>query len=222
MRELAAVEFEHRLRACSPEPLGDSTVAALYVHYRLLLRWNQRTSLIGPGTIEDLVEVHYGESLAALPLLGRLEGETLVDVGSGAGFPGVVLAAARPRARLVLVEAKQRKWSFLKAVALETGLRFECLLGSLDRCLPKGFPARVDYVTLRALKLPARGWRALLPSLAEGARILVWAGREDPEIPSTLRIGCSVGLPGTRWKRILELERSTLDPATESSAETTP
>jgi 16S rRNA (guanine527-N7)-methyltransferase len=204
--ELTAAEFERRLQACSPERLTAATVSALYAHYRQLLRWNRQTSLVGPGTIEDAVETHYGESLAALPLLGASEARTIVDLGSGAGFPGFVLAAARPGARSVLVEARERKWSFLKAVALETRLPIECVLGTLDRSLPKGFPPRVNYVTLRALKLSPRAWETLLRTLAENARVLIWAAREEPSIPASLRVTRSLPLPGSHSKRILELE----------------
>jgi 16S rRNA (guanine(527)-N(7))-methyltransferase RsmG len=208
MRPLSPTEFADRIAGCSPEPLARAAIAALFTHHRLLLRWNERTSLIGPGTVEQLVEIHYGESLAALPLLGDGAGRTVVDIGSGAGFPGVVLAAARPSMGFVLVEARERKWSFLKAVAAETGLGYESLLGTVDRSLPPGFPARVDYVTLRALKLPARAWRPLGDSLAETARVLIWAGREDPSIPPKLRVCGGVDLSGTHSKRILELDRA--------------
>jgi 16S rRNA (guanine527-N7)-methyltransferase len=208
VRALTAAEFAARLGESSPEPLAAAAVAALFTHYQLLLRWNERTSLVGPGTLDRLIEIHYGESLAALPLLEDSAGKTLVDIGSGAGFPGVVLAAARPGMRVAVVEARDRKWSFLKAVAAETGLGYDCVLGSLDRALPPGFPARVDYVTLRALKLPARAWRTLQERLADSARILIWAGREDPAVPPMLRVRRSVEIPGSHSKRVLELERA--------------
>jgi 16S rRNA (guanine527-N7)-methyltransferase len=187
--------------------LSDRVVAALETHYRALLRWNQHTSLVGPGTLTNAVEDHYGESLAALPLLPETRGKTIVDIGSGGGFPGFVLAAVRPEARLVLVEARERKWSFLKTVGLESGVALDCVLGTVARSLPKGFPARVDYVTLRALKLSPPAWKSLLRTLAEDARVLIWAGREAPPTPPGLRVARELSLPGSRWKRILELER---------------
>jgi 16S rRNA (guanine527-N7)-methyltransferase len=204
---LTAAEFSRLVRAASPEALSDRIVAALDSHYRLLLRWNRQTSLVGPGSLEDAVEAHYGESLAALPLIGDAIGKTIVDVGSGAGFPGLVLAVARPAARTVLVEARERKWSFLKAVALELGMPIECVLGTVDRSLPKTFPPRVDYVTLRALKLSSHAWQRLLSTLAEDGRVLIWAGRDEPPVPPTLSVRRELPLPKARWKRILELER---------------
>jgi 16S rRNA (guanine527-N7)-methyltransferase len=165
--------------------------------------------LVGPGTLDTALDVHYGECLAALPLLPATDGESaLVDVGSGAGFPGFVLAAARPGLRVTLVESRERKWSFLKAAALESGVRIDCLLGTVDRSLPPGLPERIDVVTLRALRLPARAWQALASRLSDNARVLVWAGREDPEVPSWLRAQRQLGQPGSQWKRILELQRA--------------
>jgi 16S rRNA (guanine527-N7)-methyltransferase len=201
---LTSAEFERAIRSQAPEALTASAVRALEIHYRSLLRWNERTSLVGPGTIEDALDVHYGEALAALPLLGDSDGKTLVDVGSGGGFPGFVLAAARPGLRCVLVEARERKWSFLKAVALESGIGVQCLLGTVDRTLPKGFPTRVDYVTIRALKLSAPAWQAILGRLARDGRILTWAGQEEPEVPPSFRAVRTLDLPGTRAKRIIE------------------
>ena len=96
MPELTPAEFEDRLPGLFARAADRRDRRGALAHYRFLLRWNRQTSLVGPGTIDEAVETHYGESLAALPLLGDAEGKTIVDIGSGAGFPGFVLAAARP------------------------------------------------------------------------------------------------------------------------------
>ena len=102
--DLSRPSFTERLRACAGEPLPERVSAALWAHYEELRRWNERISLVGPGTADEVVERHYGEALAALPLLG--DAASLLDVGSGAGFPGFVLAAARPALEVTLVEAQ--------------------------------------------------------------------------------------------------------------------
>src|SRR5215208_6790367 len=101
-------QLAESLARISPEPLSDRTVDVLLAHYRELSSWNQRLSLIGPGTLGEILERHYGESLAALPLIPELarHGLSALDVGSGAGFPGLVLAAARPAMEMTLVEAR--------------------------------------------------------------------------------------------------------------------
>ena len=108
--------FVRRLRAVVPVPLEGVAEAALYVHYLELRRFNRTTSLVGPGTAGSVVERHYGESLAALPWV-QTAGGRLLDVGSGAGFPGFVLAAACPRLSVCLVESKSRKATFLRHVS---------------------------------------------------------------------------------------------------------
>ncbi len=94
---LSRSEFAAGIATLSPEPLGDKAVGALFAHYQELARWNRRTNLIGPGTAREILARHYGESLAALPLVPAGAGIARVglDLGSGAGFPGLVLAAAR-------------------------------------------------------------------------------------------------------------------------------
>lgn len=209
MKALEHAEFGHRLEAFSSESLAPSAVAGLHRHYRLLVKWNAHTSLVGPGTLEQAPELHYGEAIAALALLPAATPGVLTDVGSGAGFPGLVLAAARPNLRVVLVEARQRKWAFLKAAVRETGIPAECLLGTIDRRTPPGLPERMDWITLRALKLAPAAWRTLVERLAPEGRVLLWAGREQPAIPGEiLKVVRTVSIPGSRWKRILELGRA--------------
>jgi 16S rRNA (guanine(527)-N(7))-methyltransferase RsmG len=97
-------------------PYGSLTAAqidALEGHYKLLTQWNARLNLTRIETAEDAVRLHYCESLfvgAKLPS-GPLR---IVDVGSGAGFPGIPIAILRPECLVTLVESHQRKGVFLR------------------------------------------------------------------------------------------------------------
>jgi len=94
-------------------PLTAAQIRELYSHYGLLRRWNRVLNLTAIKKLEDVVLRHYCESLflgAHLPS-GVL---SVVDVGSGAGFPGFPVAVLRPEARVTLVESHQRKAVFLK------------------------------------------------------------------------------------------------------------
>ena len=83
----------------------------------MLLRWNERMNLTAVRDPEEIVTRHWGESLfAAQQLLGR-EALAVADVGSGAGFPGLALALYAPAAQVTLIEAQQRKATFLKEAA---------------------------------------------------------------------------------------------------------
>lgn len=105
-RELLAREFA---------PYGSLTPAQLdqcEAHYSLLLKWNARLNLTRIESVEEAARLHYCESLflgQKLPA-GHLR---IVDIGSGAGFPGIPIAMLRPECTVTLVESHQRKAVFL-------------------------------------------------------------------------------------------------------------
>lgn len=203
-------EFERRLAAAaSSEVVTDDCRGALFAHYEELRRWNPRLSLVGPGTSEAVVERHYGESLQGVGLIpaGR---RTLVDLGSGAGFPGFVLAAARPDLDVHLVEAKERKWAFLEAARRRAALSCACLNVRVGPNLPSGFPTQIDVLTARAVKLEPQILAPLLPRLPVGSSIVLWTGESDPiTLPGFDQVG-ERGVSGSRSRRILELRRTGL------------
>lgn len=197
-------QFEAGLAALSPEPLTAVAMQALYTHYVELARWNERLGLIGPGTTDEVLVRHYGESLAALQLIPRAA-RSGVDLGSGAGFPGIVLAAARPNLKMTLVEARERKWSFLATVAWKAALSCRCLNVRVASPLPAGLPERVDLVSVRALRLELDVLGALARRLTPDGSVLLWAGERDPELPRELLRQASVQLAGGERRRILRL-----------------
>lgn len=199
--------FAAELAKHSPEHLSARAIDALYAHYQELSLWNRRLSLIGPGTAGEIVARHYGESLAALPLLPE-EARVGLDLGSGAGFPGIVLAAARPDLTVILVEAREKKWAFLLAAIRRASLPCAALNVRVGVPLPAGLPARLDLVTTRALKLDSEMLDALAERLSEHGCLLLWVGGEGPEIPPALAVDGSVRLPGSERRRILRLRLS--------------
>ncbi len=206
--EIPADTFAREVLASSPEPLSAETLGALYVHYEELRRWSARLSLIGPGTAGEVIARHFGESLAALPLLPPIPEARLVDLGSGAGFPGLVLAAARPRWSVTLVEAQERKWAFLQAAARRAGLACQCLNARVAALLPPGFPDAYEAVTVRALRLDPPLLQALAARLTPGGRFLLWTGAEAPPLPPELQMSHTQPLAGSLARRLLVAERA--------------
>lgn len=206
--EIPADAFARELLAVSPEPLAEETAQALHAHYEELRRWSPRLSLIGPGTAGEVIARHFGESLAALPLLPPATDGRLVDVGSGAGFPALVLAAARPRWSVTLVEAQERKWAFLQAAARRAGLACRCLNARVAALLPPGLSDAYEVVTVRALRLDPPLLTALAARLTPGGRFLLWTGAEDPPLPPELRVSHEQPLAGSQARRLLVAERA--------------
>jgi 16S rRNA (guanine527-N7)-methyltransferase len=106
-RELLVAEFS------SYGTLSADQLAQLEAHYALLLRWNEKLNLSRIRSAEEAVQFHYCESL----FLGRAlpaGPHRLIDIGSGAGFPGLPVAVVRPDCRVDLAESHQRKAVFLR------------------------------------------------------------------------------------------------------------
>lgn len=201
-------DFFDAIAVQDPE-LDDVAMLALFEHYEELRKWNSRLSLVGPGTVREVVERHYGESLAARPML-RDEDATILDFGSGGGFPGFVLAAAYPQRKIVLVEAKQKKWAFLKAAIRRSGLSCECLNARVEGSLPQDTPDEIHVVTSRAVAITPRFLKTIRDH-SPRARFLLWLGEVSPELPEDMEILDTLMLPGSTHRRILEIgPRNTL------------
>jgi len=122
------------------------TLARLKAYADVLADWNARHNLVAKSTLPDLWHRHFWDSAQLLPLIPE-PARTLADLGSGAGFPGLVLATMRPDLAVTLHEATTKKCLFLRAVADRIGLKVEIANARLE-----DFPARpYDVVTARAL-----------------------------------------------------------------------
>jgi 16S rRNA (guanine527-N7)-methyltransferase len=121
------------------------TLDRLTIHLGLLQRWQRAINLVGPATLADPWRRHI---LDSAQLLAHLPPGTasLVDLGSGAGFPGMVLAILGVPG-VVLIESDRRKAQFLREVARETGTEVTVRAERIERLA--GWPA--DVVTARAL-----------------------------------------------------------------------
>jgi len=131
-------------------PLSQGQLEQLSVYLELLLRWNRRFNLTAVRDPETVVTRHFGESLfAAAHLLG---GEAAaggqIDVGSGAGFPGLVMSIYSPTLPLTVVEAQLKKATFLREVVRTLGLpQVTVRAERAEQC-----PVRAPLVTLRAVE----------------------------------------------------------------------
>ena len=132
------------------------TLARLKAYADMLLDWNERHNLVARSTLPDLWQRHFWDSAQLAPLIPDTA-KTLADLGSGAGFPGLVLAAMRPELAVTLHEATTKKCAFLQAAADRMGLRVSIANARMEDLSPRPF----DVVTARAC--------APLPQLLEYA-----------------------------------------------------
>ncbi len=153
--------------------LKDEPLARMVRYAELLETWSARHNLVHFADRRELVERHLLDALSGTRLLEG--GGILLDVGSGAGLPGVPLLIARPRWRGVLLEPRQKRWAFLKMVIRELGLDAEAVDQRYEE-LAAGRP--YDLITMRAVG----GYAAVLdwarPRLARGGGVALWTTLE--------------------------------------------
>ena len=122
------------------------TLARLKAYADILVDWNARHNLVAKSTLPDLWRRHFWDSAQLAPLIPETA-RTVADLGSGAGFPGLVLAALRPDLAVTLHEATTKKCAFLQAAADRMGLQVTIQNARLEDLRPQSF----DVVTARAL-----------------------------------------------------------------------
>lgn len=133
------------------------------------------TALRDPATA---VDAHVADALVALELDAVRNADRVADLGSGAGFPGLVLAAALPDAEVVLVEANGRKCTFLARAAEAMGVANVRVVSERAESWPEGLGTR-DVVTARAVAPLAVLVEYAAPLLDLGGTLVAWKGRRD-------------------------------------------
>jgi 16S rRNA (guanine527-N7)-methyltransferase len=160
---------------------------ALSAYLDLLAAWNRKTNLTGARTAADRVQLLVAGVLPALPLLNP---GPLLDIGSGNGSPGLVLALFRPEESAVLLEPRSRRWAFLREACRVVG-RSDIVVLRQRHDEYRGAPAQ--NLTLRALAIPPDEIAGL--ALAGGC-LFVFGG--DPGASSAWVRESEVPLPQSR------------------------
>jgi 16S rRNA (guanine527-N7)-methyltransferase len=103
--------------------LGDPAIEQLCLYLAELQKWNRRINLVAKAPEEVLIESHFLDSLTLVPLVTNCPPPGLMDIGSGAGFPGLVLKITCPKLKVTLVEPRQKRASFLRQSIRILGLQ---------------------------------------------------------------------------------------------------
>ncbi len=162
------------------------TLERLEVYAGLLARWNPAINLVSPSTVPQIWTRHFSDSAQLLDIAGVTTGKW-VDLGSGGGFPGLVIAilaaGQHPTLQVTCVESDQRKAAFLRTVARETGTDVQIIAERIESLAPLG----ASVVSARALAPLHRLVAYAQPHLAEQGIALFLKGiGQAPEIEQAL------------------------------------
>lgn len=194
-------------------PLSPHTVARLVLYLQELTRWNARVNLTGHRTQADIINKDFLDSLAAFTLIkpdpGLIRpgpGLRVLDVGTGAGFPGLVLKLQDPGLAVTLLEPSQKKAAFLHHMVGLLGVSGATVLIARIEDLKPGQAGLFDLVTSRAVRpelILAEAPRLLAP----GGQVLLFRASPMSDVPSGYRLlrETSFTLPFTSDPRTLTL-----------------
>jgi len=170
--------------------------AQLDAFLALLLQWNARINLTAVRDAATIVRRHFAESLFAAEHIPAGTA-TLLDFGSGAGFPGIPIALARPEIAVTLAESQGKKAAFLREAVRTLGVRAEVWAARVEE-----MPAErvFDAVTLRAVDKMPHACQLAVPRLAAGGWLAVFTTR-------AAEAGLDV-LAGIRWSEALPIPGS--------------
>lgn len=150
-------------------PALDDELAGRFAQYKdLLLRWNERVNLTAIRDEEGILRRHFVESIACARLLPA-EITSLLDLGSGAGFPGLPIALCRPQIQVTLAESQNRKAAFLREAVRVVGVnaivhagRAEALEERFNGVVLRAVDRMRDAATAAVDLIARGGWLALL------------------------------------------------------------
>ncbi|MBR4540177.1 MAG: 16S rRNA (guanine(527)-N(7))-methyltransferase RsmG [Clostridia bacterium] len=166
------------LLQASGVPLTDEAVRKLNRYWEMLIDWNGRMDLTSVPP-QEMAERHFLDSLLPLTQEGLFPaGCSLIDVGTGAGFPGLALAIARPDCSVTLLEAMQKRCQFLQAVCDELGLANVRVIQNRAEIAGQdgSHRERYDRAIARAVAPLNVLCEYLLPFVLPGGMALCWKG----------------------------------------------
>lgn len=159
----------------------------LFAHWVLLNEWNEKMNLTKITDMRQAIARHYVDSLALLPVLG--DTTNVMDVGSGAGFPGVVLAISREKMPVTLVESVEKKAHFLKEVRRSMALENITVVNARVENIKTDF--RFDLVTGRAVAKPKQFAKLIKNRVTPNGRMAIFIkGFEPPELSGWQAADC--------------------------------
>jgi 16S rRNA (guanine527-N7)-methyltransferase len=189
--------------------LEEEQLQKLERHLVLLAKWNKTINLTAITSPEEMVEKHIVDSLAIARFVPR---GTLLDAGSGAGFPGVPIRVARPDVDVILVDSVQKKVAFLKNLLAELrlgGIRAQAVRLGGDPAA-EGLPG-VHGAVARAFAAPAAWLKLAEPYVLPGGAVLCMLGPRDEAVQGrgelTLESDLAYSLPFSGAQRRVLLYR---------------
>ena len=205
MPALSEAEIAHLLTPYLTVPPPKNMMPRLSTYLDLLLKWNARTNLTAIRDPEEIVRRHFGESLFAGEHIGQSDQlpHTLLDLGSGAGFPGLPIALLHAAMPVTLAESQNKKSTFLREAVRTLDLQNVEIWPARAESMP---PARQFHtVTMRAVDNMAAAIAAATPRATHQLLLLT---STIPTLPPEFTPNPPIPIPNTQTSILLRATRT--------------
>jgi 16S rRNA (guanine527-N7)-methyltransferase len=174
--------------------LTSEQLAQTSTYVDLVLKWNAKVNLTAVRNREEIVTRHFGESFFAAARLAPVPGDTAIDLGSGAGFPGLPLAMFAPAVEVTLIESNGKKAAFLNEVIFALRLKNAKVFSRRAET----YPAKAHLVTMRAVEKFESAVPVALNLVRDGGRLALMIGASQVSRARTVA-------PQVRWQEPLAI-----------------
>ncbi len=163
--------------------LTDEQICSLNRYYELLIEWNQKMNLTALTEPHDVALKHFCDSILLLNYVDIPQGSSLIDVGTGAGFPSIPIKIVRPDIELCLLDSLNKRLVFLSDVVLELNLSDVAIVHARaeDEAKNKNMRESFDFATSRAVAQLNVLSEYCLPYVKVGGAFLAMKGKYSEE-----------------------------------------
>lgn len=194
------------------------------IYTDFMLEYNEKVNLTAITELEDIIVKHFLDSLMLLDTIEVKEGATLVDIGTGAGFPGVPLKIVRPDLRITLLDSVNKRLEFLRRLSEKLDLDFKIVHARAEQAAAESpFRDGYDIAVSRAVTVMPALAEYCLPFVSEGGYFVAYKGPDwEDEYETAKRavklLGCkmksikNIELPDGSQRNLLVIEKLTETP----------
>ncbi|MBI5574059.1 MAG: 16S rRNA (guanine(527)-N(7))-methyltransferase RsmG [Elusimicrobia bacterium] len=162
--------------------LVEEQIKKFSIYFDELKKWNQRFNLIGPATDEEIIKRHFLDSLSVLSVLPSTVyhlPSTVLDIGTGAGFPGIPVKIALPAISLTLLESSKKKTEFLRHLCKKLDIKAEIICDRADNIAKLSTHiGKYDFAAARAVAKLSTAEKLCLPFLKNSGTLILQTGNK--------------------------------------------